>query len=143
MTKRQEHFARLVAGGSMSQADAYRTAYPASRKWKPEAVRREASVLLRNPNVSQTVAALQRKAEDGECMECRELRHRLTRRIRALDESGEGSAADFCKYADSLARISGWNQPDAVAVAAVQIVTPEERARKIREALGIPEEVEG
>ena len=38
LTPQQERFAQLVGGG-MSQVEAYRTAYPKSAKWKPEALR--------------------------------------------------------------------------------------------------------
>ena len=140
MTPPQEKFARLVAEGR-NQTDAYREAYPRSRRWKDEAVKVRASRLASNANLMLTIDKLRKAANAATALKIGEMQTILSDRIRAIVDEG-GDTADLCRAADSLARISGWNQPDAVAVAAVQIVTPEERARKIREALGIPEEVE-
>lgn len=139
MTPPQEKFARLVAEGA-DQAKAFREAYPKSKRWKDEAVWSNASALARK--VSVRVAELRKAANAATALKIGEMQTILSDRIRAIVDEG-GDTADLCRAADSLARISGWNQPDAVAVAAVQIVTPEERARRIREALGIPEEAEG
>ena len=141
MTPPQEKFARLVAEG-MDHTKAYREAYPASRKWKDGIAKRRASDLMRKGDLSVTIDKLRKAANAATSLKIGEMQTILSDRIRAIVDEG-GDTADLCRAADSLARISGWNQPDAVAVAAVQIVTPEERARKIREALGIPEEVEG
>lgn len=56
LTPQQERFARNVVSG-MTQADAYRDAYPRSKKWKQETVHNEASALMRNPHVSTRVQA--------------------------------------------------------------------------------------
>ena len=142
-TPRQERFARLVASGEVTQEDAYMDCYPAARKWKPDAVRREASRLAHNPHISPTIAEIRAAANRVSRMKLERAQSILSARIEALAaEANLATTGDLCRAVDSLARISGWNQPDAVAVAAVQIVTPEERARRIREALGIPEEVE-
>lgn len=53
----QEAFARGVASG-LSQAEAYRQAYPRSRKWKAEAVHQQASRLMALPQVSSRVKEL-------------------------------------------------------------------------------------
>lgn len=47
-----------------SQADAYREAYPASKKWKDDSVHNKASSLMRNAQVSARVASLRQKAEE-------------------------------------------------------------------------------
>lgn len=136
MTDRQERFARLVAQGK-SQAEAFRETYPASRKWKEDAVWSNASNLARK--VSARVEKLRRASDAATVMELREMRERLTQRIRDADNPDTKlPAADFVRLCDSLARISGWNAPEAVAVAAV-VLTPEERARRMREALGLPQ----
>ena len=143
-TPRQERFARLVASGEVTQEEAYIECYPTAAKWKPGSVRREASVLAKNPNISQTIAEIRAAANRVARMKLERAQTILSARIEALAaEANLATTGDLCRAVDSLARISGWNQPDAVAVAAVQIVTPEERARRIREALGIPEEAEG
>lgn len=141
MTSRQEKFARLVAEGK-PKAEAYREAYPRSRKWKDNSVKVRASRLASNANILPIIQKLRKAANAKTALKIGEMQTILSDRIRAIVDAG-GNTADLCRAVDSLARISGWNQPDAVAVAAVQIVTPEERARRIREALGIPEEAEG
>ncbi len=141
MTPPQEKFARLVAEGK-PQAEAFRECYPRSAKWKDKSVWERASALAASVKVRSRVAELRKAANAKTALKIGEMQTILSDRIRAIVDEG-GDTADLCRAADSLARISGWNQPDAVAVAAVQIVTPEERARRIREALGIPEEAEG
>ncbi len=162
MNSRHEKFARGIVAGK-SQADAYREAFPRSAHWSVKAVHSHASALAKSAEVSRRVEELRREADAAAIMDCQELRTRLTARIRALDETG-GKDVDFCRLADSLARVSGWLSPAALAVAVSPVplspeererrineilgipnlpvaekVTPEERARKIREALGIPE----
>ena len=56
LTPKQEKFASCIADG-MSQADAYRAAYGAE-KMSDNAIYSEASLLLKNPKVSQRVAEL-------------------------------------------------------------------------------------
>jgi phage terminase small subunit len=62
LTAPQEVFAQLVASGR-SQAEAYRTAYPAAKKWKPESVYPEASKLMADPKVSTRVAVLRTEVQ--------------------------------------------------------------------------------
>lgn len=63
LTPRQEAFAMAyVETGNASEA--YRRAYPRSRKWKPEAVKVRASELLKRGNVSVTVEALRAEARE-------------------------------------------------------------------------------
>lgn len=57
----QEAFAQHVAGG-LTQAEAYRQAYPRAQKWKPEAVHQQASRLASLPHVSARVAELRAAA---------------------------------------------------------------------------------
>ncbi len=59
LTPRQEAFAAGLATG-LSQADAYRKAYPAAARWKDQSVWVEASKLA--PKVSQRVSELRAKA---------------------------------------------------------------------------------
>lgn len=56
LTQPQEAFARGIASG-LSQAEAYRRAYPKSQKWKPETVHQQASRLAALPHVAARVAA--------------------------------------------------------------------------------------
>lgn len=136
MTPPQEKFARLVAEGS-NQADAYREAYPRSRKWTDKAVWEKASHTAALGKVKARVAELRRAANAKTALKIGEMQTILSDRIREL-VAANGATADLCRAADSLARISGWNAPEAVLAAAV-VISPEERARRVREALGIPE----
>jgi hypothetical protein len=70
-------------------------------------------------------------------MELRELRTRLTTRIRASDERG-GSDAAFCRLAETLARVSGWLTQDSLAVAVSGVaLAPGDKARRICDLLGV------
>jgi len=138
VTDRQQQFARIVAAGR-SLADAYRIAYPRAANWTSKAVRTRAARLAKTAGVLRALAILRQAADSSAILDCHTARVVLSERVEAI-AAANGPTIDLCRAVDSLARISGWNQPDAVAVAAVQIVTPEERARRIREALGIPED---
>jgi phage terminase small subunit len=62
LTGRQAKFAELVASGKCAQVEAYREAYPASKKWKPEIAVQAASRLVSHSNVSTTIERLRRAA---------------------------------------------------------------------------------
>jgi len=55
LTPQQERFARNVVSG-MTQADAYRDAYPAAKRWKDDSIHNKASALMRNAQVAARVA---------------------------------------------------------------------------------------
>ena len=60
LTPNQEKFALGVAGGK-TQADAYRIAFPRSKKWKDEAVHVNASKLMANAKVRLRVESLRNR----------------------------------------------------------------------------------
>lgn len=60
LTAKQEKFALGIAQGK-TQADAYRSAYPASKAWKPESVHEKASHLMRNIKVKTRVESLRER----------------------------------------------------------------------------------
>lgn len=62
LTPQQEKFAQCVADG-MSQADAYRLAYPKSQKWKPETLHPQASKMMAEPKIATRVKELRSKLE--------------------------------------------------------------------------------
>jgi len=141
-TPRQERFARLVASGEVTQEEAYIECYPTAAKWKPASVRCKASVLANNVNIRKTIEEIRAAANRVSRMKLERAQSILSARIEALAaEANLATTGDLCRAVDSLARISGWNQPDAVAVAAV-VLTPEERARRFRETMGWPEPTE-
>lgn len=60
LTPQQEKFAMGVASGN-TQADAYRDAYPRSKKWKDSSVHCNASQLMAEAKVAQRVADLRER----------------------------------------------------------------------------------
>lgn len=64
LTPQQEHFAQLVASGDCSQANAYRQAYPASRKWKAESVHEKASHLAADVKVGARIESMRLAAAE-------------------------------------------------------------------------------
>lgn len=58
LTPKQEAFAQAYVETS-NASEAYRRAYPASRKWKPETLHPQASKLLADPKVATRVAEIQ------------------------------------------------------------------------------------
>jgi hypothetical protein len=142
MTPTQERFARLIASGEVTKEAAYLECYPSAKKWKPASVRREATRLSKNPNILPLVAEIREAANRVSRMKLERAQSILSARIEALAaEANLATTGDLCRAVDSLARISGWNQNEAVAVAAV-VLTPEERARRFRETMGWPEPTE-
>lgn len=80
LTIRQERFAEeYVLTGNASEA--YRTAYPASKKWKDESVNTAASLLLKNAKVSQRVEELKAEAAERATMKRDDLVDMLVRVI--------------------------------------------------------------
>ncbi len=64
LTPKQEAFATGVAAG-LSQAEAYRQAFPNSRGWKDNAVHSRASTLAAAAKVQQRIQELREKAADA------------------------------------------------------------------------------
>ena len=62
LTPQQELFAQGVAAGK-TQADAYREAYPASSRWRPDNLHAKASNLAADDRVRARVTALRQAAE--------------------------------------------------------------------------------
>ena len=58
LTPQQERFAQLVGGG-MPGVDAYRSAYPKSKKWKDASVRVNACQMLAATNISRRIQSIQ------------------------------------------------------------------------------------
>jgi phage terminase small subunit len=82
LTPQQEKFAQSVVSG-MSQAEAYRQAYPKSQKWKEAAVWSQSSRLMANSIVSSRVDALLKKSAEKAGIDATE----TMREIRLLAQS--------------------------------------------------------
>jgi hypothetical protein len=88
LTPRQERFAQLVAGGTMSQADAYREAYPASKGWKSaESVHVNAAQLAADTKVRIRIEELQQAAADQAGLDAQ----KVIAEVRKLAHSDIGS----------------------------------------------------
>lgn len=136
MNTRQQNFARLVAEGK-SNSESYRLAYPRSAGWSDKAVHTRASALAKSAEVLRRVEELRRESDAESIMDCRELRRRLTAKLRAVDDGG--SVIDFCRLAETFARVSGWMTPSALAVAVTGVtLTPEDKSRQLCELIGVP-----
>ena len=88
LTGKQQHFARAVASGTMTQSAAYREAYNADNM-SSASVRVEASRLLADPNVALTVKAL--KASNEVAIQAQTLtdRDRVLEKLRTWMDSAE------------------------------------------------------
>lgn len=115
LTSRQEAFARAVAEGK-SQAEAYRTAYPKSERWKDAAVWSAASRLMVDSKVSARVAELRAeiaKAAQVEVVQVvKELAAVTFSDVRALFDAN-GNLLPIHELPDSV----------AAAVSSVKVVT--------------------
>ena len=88
LTGKQQHFARAVASGTMTQSAAYREAYNADNM-SSASVRVEASRLLADPNVALTVKAF--KASNEVAIQAQTLtdRDRVLEKLRTWMDSAE------------------------------------------------------
>lgn len=63
LTAQQQAFVTAYLDGGMSNAsEAYRVAYPTSRKWTPKRVSEEVATMLSNPRIAPVIAAARAKA---------------------------------------------------------------------------------
>ena len=111
LTPQQEIFAQEVARGK-SLAEAYRQAYPRSRKWKQETVWSESSTLMSRPKVSKRVEALQQAAAA----------HVVVEQSTLLREMMRVAFADPRKLVGKDGRIKGLHELDDDTAAAVASV---------------------
>lgn len=110
LTPQQENFANLLATGTMTQSDAYREAYPRSRKWqKAKAVHEAASSLAAHQKVAQRVADLRQAAADRAILRAEDVLEE-TRRIALSTPAG---------IMDEQGRIKLPHELDAATAAAI------------------------
>ncbi|MCB2141463.1 hypothetical protein KQH29_00825 [bacterium] len=100
---RHEAFAQSCL--SMSQAEAYRAHYPASRRWKPSSVQEAASKLA--AKVSPRIQWLRNQAADKSIADLIEAKRTAT----AIMRDGEARPLDRLAAIDRLARLEGWDKP--------------------------------
>lgn len=93
LNQQKERFAQLVASG-MSQAAAYREAYPNSTKWKDSTVWSRSSELSKEGEVSGRIAELQGEAAQMAV-------YTLAEHLSRLDELSRGAEVEG-KYAEAV-----------------------------------------
>lgn len=98
LTKKQEMFVQNIIKG-MSQADAYRNAYSV-KKMSDNAIYTEASILLKNPKISNRLKELTEKASIGVIMTAQERMIYLSQIIK-----GEAKAKKIVSYRDGTEEI--------------------------------------
>lgn len=101
LTANQEKFVQNILEG-MSQADAYRSAYPKQRM-SDKSVWESASKLMRNPKVISRVKELRDKLASESIMTAQERMEWLTRLVKKEDED----TTDKLKAIDILNKMSG------------------------------------
>ena len=84
LTAKQEKFVQCIVEGK-SQADAYRSAYSA-KNMSNNAIYREASLLMDNPNISQRVNELRSQVIKSTIMSAQERMEWLTKLIKNEEE---------------------------------------------------------
>ena len=99
---RHEKFAQGLASG-MSQRNAYRVAFPNSKRWKDETVDSKASVLSKNDKVLERLRELAEQSTSETVMNATQRKEWLTRIIMNDDESTK----DRLKAVDILNRMEG------------------------------------
>ena len=91
LTPKQHKFAELVAGGD-TLTDSYRGAYNATNM-KSGSIRTEASKLMANPHITQTVQTLRRRIETAVVSSNLSDRERVLYTLRAVLDATEGGPA--------------------------------------------------
>jgi len=109
LSSSQEAFARGVASG-LSQAEAYRRAYPRSQKWKAEAVHQAGAKMMNLANVSARVKELQGLAAEVAVLD----KAKVLREVALLAHS------DIANIMDENGRIKLPNELDPATRAAVK-----------------------
>lgn len=99
---RHEKFAQGIASG-MSQRNAYRAAFPNSKRWKDETVDSKASVLAKNDKVLERLRELAEKSASEAIMNAKQRKEWLT----SIIKSGEEETKDKLKACDILNRMEG------------------------------------
>jgi phage terminase small subunit len=101
LTAKQEKFAKNIMLG-MTQTDAYRDAYNA-KNMSANAIRREASLLMDHPNISQIIKEMRERVSNENIMTVQKRMEWLTGIINAEAEN----TGDRLKALDLLNKMSG------------------------------------
>ena len=110
LTAKQEAFAQAVASG-MSQSDAYRAAYDASRT-KSESVNVNASKMMAGAKVSLRVAELRKELESKGLW----TREKSVLALAAIADGGEAKPTEIVAAIKELNLMHGFNAPTKVDI---------------------------
>lgn len=114
--KRKIFVQNLVKG--MSQREAYRVAFPNSKKWKDNVVDSKASELFKNGEIQERYAELTKKADDDAIMSARERMIWLSKVVNGIithksfgsngeEYENEAYISDKLKAIDTLNKMTG------------------------------------
>lgn len=133
-SKQQEQACQELVLNNLSQSDAYRAAYPRSKKWKPETVHAEASKLFASPKVRTRLDELRSEmakvAEDKFQVDAEAVMRQLVR-------MGFSDVRGLFTEAGHLRPIHELSDDMAAAVSSIEVVT-----RTLPTPKGEPAEVE-
>lgn len=128
LTPKQELFAQAVAEGK-TYADAYREAYPTSKKWKNEAVWVKSSELMTNGKVQVRISELQEEIRERNKVVLDEVLREMARWLRFNLKSimkEDGTMKSFEEMTDD----------EAACIASFEVVELFEGKGKEREMIG-------
>lgn len=126
LTRKREKFVQNIMKG-MSQADAYKNAYSA-KSMSDNAIYREASLLMKNPKITQRLEELNEKAAIGAIMSAQDRLIYLSKIIKGtakekrLVSSADGAEEIECEadFSDKLKAIDLMNKMQGEYVQKVQ-----------------------
>ena len=110
VTRQQERFLQKLMEGS-TQREAYITAYPNARSWKPQTVDSAACKLLKSPNVALRYAELQRDAAEANAITRDAVLAHL--KLCAFATWGSFRPSDQIRAMELICKITGMTAPQS------------------------------
>ena len=110
ITQGQENFLQNLMQG-MSQRQAYISAFPKAKKWKPESVDAQACNLLKSPKVQVRFAELRKEASDANAITRDFILSRLKDIATAEIDIDKIRPADQVRALELMAKILGVDSP--------------------------------
>lgn len=108
LTPQREKFAQGIADG-LSQADAYRAAYPKSANWKAETVHQAASRMMTDSKVLARISALRAELAEKQLWK----REDSVRTLRGVVDHPD-RASDIVAAVKELNAMHGYNEPTRI-----------------------------
>ena len=108
LSPQREKFAQGIADG-LSQADAYRAAYPKSLNWKADTVYQSASRLMTDNKVSARISALHAELAEKQLWK----REDSVRALRRVVENPD-KTSDIVAAVKELNAMHGYNEPTRI-----------------------------